>query len=81
MPCKGLEIEHSDFEKENLTLKCNYLCQDVVIVIGSMPTVFEIGFMSIIMSFGGVLLQGSVLMNLIPLMRHQVDLQKINVGI
>jgi hypothetical protein len=42
---EGLEIELSDFEAENATLKGDYLRQVVEIVIGGVPTVLEVRFM------------------------------------
>jgi hypothetical protein len=42
---EGLEIELSDFEAENATLKGIYLWQVVEIVIGSVPTVLDGCFM------------------------------------
>jgi hypothetical protein len=45
MLSKGLEIELTDFEAENVTPKGDYLYQVVEIVIGSIPTVLEIRFM------------------------------------
>ena len=77
----GLEIELSDFEAENATLKGDYLWQVVEIVIGGVSTVREIRFMCLFMSAGRILLQGSVSTNLFSPIRHQVDLQKVEVGI
>jgi hypothetical protein len=42
---KGLVIELSDFEAENVTLKGDYLQQVVKIVIGGVPTVLEVTFL------------------------------------
>jgi hypothetical protein len=42
---EGLEIELSDFEAEDATLKGDYLWQVVEIVIGGVPTVLEVHFM------------------------------------
>ena len=78
---KGLEIELSDFEAENETLKGDYLWQVVEIVIAGVPTVLEVGFMCLIMSLGRKPLQGSVSTNLFGLMGHQVDFRKVEVGI
>jgi hypothetical protein len=78
---KGLEIELSDFEAENVTLKGDYLRQVFEIVIGGVPTVFEVRFMCLFMSLGRILLQVSVTTNLFDPMRHQVDLRKVEVGI
>jgi hypothetical protein len=47
-----LEIELSDFNAENTTLKRDYLQQVVVIVIGGVLTVIEIRFMWLFMSLG-----------------------------
>jgi hypothetical protein len=79
--CEGLEIELSDSEAENATLKGDYLWQVVDIVIGGVPTVFEVRFMYLFTSLGRILLQGSVSTNLFDSMRHQVDLWKVEVGI
>ena len=78
---EGLEIELSDFEAENAMLKRDYLWQVVDIVIGGVPTVLEVGFMWLFMSLGRILLQGSISTNRFGLMRHQVDLRKVEVGI
>jgi hypothetical protein len=78
---EGLEIELSDFDAEDATLKGDYLWQVVEIVIGGVPTVLEVRFMCLFMSLGRILLQGSVSMNLFGSMRHQVDLWKVEVGI
>jgi hypothetical protein len=76
-----LEIELSDFEAENATLKGDYLQQVVEIVIGGIPTVLEVRFMCLFMSLGRILLQGSVTTNLFDPMRHHVDHRKVEVGI
>jgi hypothetical protein len=55
-----LEIELSDFEAENVTLKGDFLWQVVEIVIGGVPTVLEVRLMCFFMSLGRILLQGSV---------------------
>jgi hypothetical protein len=78
---EGLEIALSDFEAENATLKGDFLWQVIVIVIGGVPTVLEVRFMSLFMSLGRKLLQGFVSPNLFSSMRHQVDLWKVEVGI
>jgi len=78
---KAFEIELSDFEAENATLKRDYSRQVVEIVIGGVPTVLEIRFMRLFMSLGRILLQGSVSTNLFDPVRHQVDLRKVEVGI
>jgi len=78
---EGLEIEGSDFETEDATLKGDYLWHVVEIVIGGVPTVLDVRFMCLFMSLGRILLQGSVLTNLVGPMRHQVDLRKVEVGI
>jgi hypothetical protein len=76
-----LEIELSHFKAENATLKRDYLQQVVEIVIGGVPTIIEVPCMSLFMSLGRILLQGSVSTNLFDPMRHQLDLQKVEVGI
>jgi hypothetical protein len=48
---------------------------------GGVPTVFEVGFICLFMSLGRILLPGSVSTNLFGPMRHQVDIQKVEVGI
>jgi hypothetical protein len=78
---KGLDIEPSDFEADNATLNGDYLWQVVVIVIGGVPTVLEVGFMCFFLSLGRKLLQGSVSMNLFGPMRPPVDLRIVEVGI
>jgi len=74
-------MELSAFEAENATLKGDYLRQVVEIVIGGVPTVLDIHFMCVFMSLGTILLQGSLSTNLFDLVRHQVDLRKVEVGI
>ena len=81
MLSEGLEIELSDFEAENATLKGYYLRQVVEIVLGGIPTVLEIHFMCLFLSLCRILLQGSVSTNLFDPVRHQVDLRKVEVGI
>jgi hypothetical protein len=76
-----LEIELSDFEAEDATLKGDYLCQVVESVIGGVPTVLEVRFVCLFMPLGRILLQGSVSTNLFGPMRHQVDLRQVEVGI
>ena len=76
-----MEIELSDFKLEDATLKGDNLWQVVEIVIGGVPTVLEVGFMCMFMSLGRILLQGSISTNLFDSMRHQVDLQKVEVRI
>jgi len=78
---EGMEIELSDFEAEDATLKGNYLWQVVEIVIGGIPTVLEARSMSLCMSLGRIMLQGSVSTNLFDPMRHHVKLRKVEVGI
>jgi hypothetical protein len=81
MLSEGLEIELSDFEAENATLKGDFLWHVIEIVIGGVPTILEVRFVSLFMSLGRKLLQGSVSMNRFGAMRHQVDLRKVEVGI
>jgi hypothetical protein len=81
MLSEGLEIELSDFEAEDATLKGDYLWQVVEIVIGGVPTVLEVRFICLFMSLGRILLEGSVSTNLFDPMRHQVDLRQVEVGI
>jgi len=76
-----LEIERSDFEAEIVTVKGDYLRQVVEVVIGGVPTVLEVRFMCLIMSLSRILLQASISTNLFGPMRHQVDLQKVEVSI
>jgi len=71
----------SEFEAENATLKGDYLWEVVEIVIGGVPTVFEVCFMCLCMSLGRILLQGSVLRNQFDPVRHQVDLWNLEVSI
>jgi hypothetical protein len=78
---EGLEIELSDFEAENVTLKGDYLRQVVEIYIGGIPTILGIRFMCLAMSLGRILLQGSISTNLFNLVRYKVDLRKVEVGI
>jgi hypothetical protein len=78
---EGLEIELSDFEAEDATLKGDYLWQVVEIVIGGVPTVLEVRFMGLFMSLGRILSRGSVSTNLFDPMWHQVVLRKVEVVI
>jgi hypothetical protein len=81
MLSEGLEIELSNFIAEDATLKGDYLWQVVEIVIGGVPTFVEVCFMCWFAALGRILLQGSVSTILFDPMRHQVDLQKVEVGI
>jgi len=78
---EGLEIELSEFEAEDVTLKADYLWLLVENVIGGVPTVHEVCFMCLFMSACRMLLQGSVSTKLFGPMRHQMDLQKVEVCI
>ena len=78
---KGLEIELSDFEAENMTPKGDYLWQVVEHAIGGVPTVLEVHLMCLFISLRRILLEGSVSTNLFSPMRHQVDLRKVELGI
>jgi hypothetical protein len=51
-----LDIDLSDFEVENAMLKGDYWWQVVEIVIGGIPTIVEVRFMSLVMSLGRILL-------------------------
>jgi hypothetical protein len=53
---EGLEIDPSDFEVENATLKGNCLWQVVEIVIGGVSTVHEVRFMYLSIYLGRILL-------------------------
>ena len=77
----GLDIELSDFKAKNATLKVDCLRQVVEIMIGAVPTLLEVHFMYLFMSFGRILLQGSMSVDLFEPMRGQVDLRKVQVGI
>jgi len=81
MLSKGLVIELPDFGAENAMLNAYYMWQVVEIVIRGFPTILEIHFMSMFMSLGRIMLQGSVSMNLFDPIRHEVDLLKVEVGI
>jgi hypothetical protein len=54
---EGLDIELTDFEADNVTLKGDYLGQVVETVIGGVPTVLEIHYMCLFMPLGRMLLQ------------------------
>jgi hypothetical protein len=75
-----LEIELSDIEARDAMLKRDYVWQVVEIVIGGVPTVLEVCFMSLFVSLGTILLQGSVSTNLFDLMTHEVERRKDEVG-
>jgi hypothetical protein len=76
-----LEIAFTDFEAENATLKGDYLWEVVEIVTGGVPTFLEVGFMSMFMSLGRILLHGCISTNWFSPITHQVDLRKVEVGI
>jgi hypothetical protein len=78
---EGWESELSEFEAENAMLNCDYTPKVVEIVIGGIPTVLDIRFVFLFVSLGRIQLQGSVWENLFDLERHQVDHQKVEVGI
>jgi hypothetical protein len=81
MLSEGLQIELSDFDTEDATLKTDYLWQVVDIVIGGIPTILEVRFICLLMSLGRILLQGSISTNLFDPMRHQVHLRNVAIGI
>jgi hypothetical protein len=64
MLSERLDIELSDYESGDATLKSDYLWQVVEIVTGGVPTVLEVSFMCLFMSVGRILLQSFVLTNL-----------------
>jgi hypothetical protein len=76
-----LEIQLSEFEAEDATLKGDYLWQVVEIMIGGVRTILEVRFVCLFMSLGSILLQDTVSTNLFDQIRHQVDLWKVEVGI
>jgi hypothetical protein len=78
---EGLEIQLSEFEAEDATLKGDYLWQVVEIMIGGVRTILEVRFVCLFMSLGSILLQDTVSTNLFDQIRHQVDLWKVEVGI
>jgi len=67
---ESLEIDLSDFDAEDATLKGDYLWKVVGIVIGGIPTILEVRFMCLLMSLERILLQGSISTNLFDSMRH-----------
>jgi hypothetical protein len=71
----------SDFEAQNTTLQGDYFWQVVEIVIGGIPTVLKVHCICSCIFLGRILWQGSVLKNVICPMRHQVDIQNVEVGI
>jgi hypothetical protein len=76
-----LQLELCALEGENATVIGEYQWQVVEIVIGGVPTILEICLIFLFMTLGRGLLQGSVMVDLFDPMRHQVDLQKVDVGI
>jgi len=78
---EGWEIELSNFEAEDATLKGEYLWQVVEIVIVGVSTLLEVRFMCLLMSLGRKLLQGSISTNLFSPVRHQMYRRKVEVGI
>jgi len=81
MLSEALEKELTDFEAVNATRKGDHMWQGVEIVIGGIPTVLEVRFMCLFMSFGRIMFEDSVSQNLFDQMTHQVDGQKVEVGI
>ena len=77
---EGLGIELPDMEVGNVMLKCDYLWQVVEIVIGGVPTVFEVHVMCFFMFLGRILLEASVSTNVFDRMRYQVLLWEVEVG-
>jgi len=61
---QGFEIELSDYEAADATLKRDYLGHIVEIVISGIPTVLEVHSMFFFMSQCRLLLQGSISTNL-----------------
>jgi hypothetical protein len=62
-------------------LKGDYLRQAVEIAIEGVPTILEIRFMCLFRSLSRLLFQYSLWTNLFDPVRHQVDLQKVEVSI
>jgi phage tail protein X len=60
---EGLEIELSDFDTQNATLKGDSLWQVAEIVIGGVPTILDVHCMCFLMSLCITLLQGCVSKN------------------
>jgi len=76
-----LEIELSNYEAENATLKGDYLWLVVEIVIGGIPTVIEVRFWWLFLCLGRMLGQGSISTNTFYPVRYQVDLLNVEVAI
>jgi hypothetical protein len=76
-----LEIELSDFEEENTTVKGDCLRRVFVIEIGGIPNIHEIHYMCLFMSLGRILLNGIVLRNMFNPVTHQVGVLTVEVGI
>jgi hypothetical protein len=72
-----LEIELSDFEAVDATLKGDFLWEVVEIVIGGVPRVLVVRCMYMLMSLGRLPFRGSVSSNMLGPKRHQVDLLKV----
>jgi hypothetical protein len=70
---QGLQIELSDFNAGDATLKADYLWKVVEVVIGGIPTVLEVHCMCLYMTLGRILLQGSISMNLFDPITQHVD--------
>jgi len=77
----GLEIDLLHSESENVKLKGDYLWQVVEIVVVGVRTDLEFRFFCLFVSLRRIHLQGSVLTNQFDPMRHQVDLQQVDVSI
>jgi len=77
----GLGIELSEFKAENAMLNGDYLRQVIEIVFGGVQTILEIRFMCLFLSLGRILLQCSIMTNLVDPLRHPVDFWKVDDGI
>jgi hypothetical protein len=78
---RGLDIELSELEAENTTVKRDYLRQEVEIVMRGVLIVHEVRFMCLFLYLGRILLNGYVSTNLFDLLRHQVDLRSVEDGL
>jgi hypothetical protein len=66
----GLEIEHSNLNADNVTLKGDPLKQEVQIVIGGIPNILEVHDMSLVMSLGKIPFEVTIMTNLFDLIRY-----------
>jgi hypothetical protein len=81
MLSKDMEIELADFKEENPILKGECLQQAVEIGFEGIPIVLEVRLLRLFIFLGGIQLKGFISTNLYDLLRHQLGLRTVEVGI